>query len=218
MNGSSTLFSLLLFFLTGSIHMGTPDSPSGGERIHHVSSGDTLDSIGEDYGIPWQAIAHRNRIKNPHGLRIGQELIIPKARPKKRPSSKGGLFFGGDSFLWPVKGQISSYYGMRNGRLHEGIDIRAPRGTKIVAAQSGKVTFAGWMRGYGKTIVVQHDNYQTLYAHMAFIRVKKNQWIEKGRPIGGVGATGRASGNHLHFEIRKDKKAVNPMSFYQVSH
>lgn len=124
------------------------------------------------------------------------------------------MLFGGQQFIWPVKGKISSGFGMRNGRPHEGIDIRAPRGRKIRAAADGRVTFRGWKSGYGRTVVVDHGKYSTLYAHLDSFNVDLKQYLGTGQVLGKVGASGRATGYHLHFEIRKGQRALNPLSFY----
>jgi len=115
---------------------------------------------------------------------------------------------------WPSTGRFSSPFGMRGGRLHKGIDIAAARGTKIRSVRSGVIEFAGWMRGYGKTVIVNHHNFKTLYAHCHKIYVKKGQRISTQQTIGTIGRTGNATGNHLHFEYRTmNDKALNPLPF-----
>jgi murein DD-endopeptidase MepM/ murein hydrolase activator NlpD len=105
--------------------------------------------------------------------------------------------------IWPVIGGISSPFGMRRGRLHAGIDIRANRGTPILASQSGQVLISARRRAYGKVVVVGHDHdVQTLYAHLIKMIVRSGQYVEQGDVIGYVGRTGRATGYHLHFETR----------------
>lgn len=118
---------------------------------------------------------------------------------------------------WPVKRVsncvVTSYMG--DGRGHKGMDIAAPKGTPIYAATGGTVTFAGWDgSGYGYKIVVQHDNgLSTLYAHCSAIFVKAGEKVLKGETIAAVGSTGRSTGNHLHFEVRKNGKILNPVNF-----
>ncbi len=105
--------------------------------------------------------------------------------------------------LWPVVGGISSPFGMRRGRLHAGIDIRANRGTPIFASQSGQILLSSRRRAYGNVVVIGHDhNFQTLYAHMQKMIVRSGQYVDQGDVIGYVGRTGRATGYHLHFETR----------------
>lgn len=119
-------------------------------------------------------------------------------------------------FIWPVPSskKVSSHFGKRRGRHHDGIDIPAVTGTHIVAAASGEVTVASWMRGYGKIIVIKHnDGYHTVYAHNSKHYVRKGQKVSQGEVIGKVGSTGRSSGPHLHFEIRRKNKVRNPKHY-----
>ncbi len=118
-----------------------------------------------------------------------------------------------DKFMWPVPSskRISSYFGPRNGRHHDGIDIPAKTGTSIIAAADGKVTHSGWMRGYGRVVVVKHPNgYHSVYAHNSKNIVRKGQKVSQGEVIAKVGNSGRSRGAHLHFEIRKKNKVSNP--------
>ncbi len=118
-------------------------------------------------------------------------------------------------FIWPLdKFQISSFYGWRSSRrMHYGIDLRAPGGTPIKASRAGKVIYAGWMRGYGRTLIIRHNRqWTTLYGHLKTYRVRKGRRVKAGQIIAGVGRSGRATGNHLHFEIRRGSDAVDPLS------
>lgn len=127
-----------------------------------------------------------------------------------------GKFNG--SFIWPTPScyRISSPYGMRWGRLHKGIDIPASYGSKIVAAASGKVTKKGWdASGYGNYVIIDHGGgYMTVYAHMSSVSVKQGATISQGQQVGKIGSTGRSTGPHLHFEIRVNGTAKNPMNFF----
>ena len=124
---------------------------------------------------------------------------------------------GTGEFMWPVKGggQISSGYGWRRGRFHSGVDIAASTGTPILASDSGIVIFAGWESGYGNSIVIKHGNYYTRYAHNSTNLVSRGDTVNKGEVIARVGSTGRATGPHLHFEIRLGGKygsTINPLN------
>ena len=118
-------------------------------------------------------------------------------------------------FKWPIKGgRVTSLYGMRNGRRHDGIDISAKQGTPLYASAAGKVAFSGKMRGYGNIILIRHkDDFFTAYAHNRKNGVRKGQTVKQGQQIGTVGRTGRASGPHVHFEIRHGQTARNPLFF-----
>lgn len=121
----------------------------------------------------------------------------------------------------PVKKvRISSRFGprldpfLKKWALHSGIDFRAPYGSRIYAAGSGKVIHAGWKGGYGKVVILQHPNgLTTRYAHMSRIKVKKGASVSAGQVIGNIGSTGRSTGPHLHYEVRRGKKAIDPATF-----
>lgn len=119
-------------------------------------------------------------------------------------------------FIWPVPGskRISSHYGKRGRRHHDGLDIAAKSGTHIIASAKGTISFVGRMRGYGKTVVIKHSNgHHTVYAHNSKNYVRKGQRVTQGEVIANVGSTGRSTGPHLHFEIRKNNKARNPAGY-----
>jgi murein DD-endopeptidase MepM/ murein hydrolase activator NlpD len=119
-------------------------------------------------------------------------------------------------FAWPVeKVRVTSYYGWRSSqRIHEGIDLGGPRGTKIFASESGRVVENGWLRGFGRVVIIKHDDvWSTLYAHLSASKVKIGQPVKKGQEIGTMGNTGRATGVHLHFEIRRNADPVDPIYY-----
>jgi murein DD-endopeptidase MepM/ murein hydrolase activator NlpD len=122
---------------------------------------------------------------------------------------------GEGSFAWPtVGGYISSKQGPRWGRMHKGIDIARPSDRTIKAADNGVVVSAGWGGGYGNKIVIDHRNgFRTLYGHMSSLKVRVGQTVSKGTAIGVMGATGDATGVHLHFEVYKNGSLVNPLSY-----
>lgn len=107
--------------------------------------------------------------------------------------------------------EISSKFGIRHGRPHRGLDLRMPKGTPIYATFSGKVRMAKYLSGYGNVVVLRHENgLETFYAHLSKVNVKRNDWVEAGDELGLAGATGRASGSHLHFEVRYLGYAIDP--------
>ena len=115
------------------------------------------------------------------------------------------------------KCHITSLYGWRNNPIskgrdfHKGIDMAAPEGTPIFAAAQGVVVKAGWEGGYGNLVILQHDNgYSTAYAKCSRILVKEGDTVKPGDTIAACGMTGQATGNHLHFEIKKDGKNIDP--------
>lgn len=148
------------------------------------------------------------------------ERDIKEAIEKEQNSGSSGNVNATGKFTWPVPGKygVSSYFGYRWGRQHQGIDISQSGiyGSKIVAADAGKVTLSKYYGGYGYTVMVDHQNgYVTLYAHMKSASpVKVGSYVKKGQTIGYVGSTGNSTGPHLHFEIRKNGVAKNPVNWF----
>lgn len=120
------------------------------------------------------------------------------------------------AFYDPTKGKgiISSRYGYRWGSLHSGVDIANPTGTVITAADGGKVVFSGNAGSYGKLVIIDHENgYQTYYAHCSQLLVSKGERVFRGQTIAKVGTTGRSTGPHVHFEVRKNGQTVDPLDY-----
>ncbi len=120
---------------------------------------------------------------------------------------------GSGQFSWPVNGTLTSVFGFRWGRMHEGIDIAAPTGRPIGAAAAGTVIVAGWGGGYGNLVVVSHGSISTAYGHMSSVAVSSGQRVERGTVLGAVGSTGNSTGPHLHFEVRVNGSPQNPLSY-----
>ena len=117
-------------------------------------------------------------------------------------------------FVWPVQGVITSGFGWRWGRMHEGVDLAVPNGTPVVAAKAGVVIVAGWMGGYGNLVVVDHGGgVATAYGHNTSVTVGVGQFVEQGQLIAYSGSTGHSTGPHVHFEVRINGSAVDPMGY-----
>lgn len=197
---------------------------------YRVQKGDTLSSIASRFGTSAQYVAEMNNVTSSKQLAIGQRLYIPNdrksyasrrtsgAKKKGKGSSKGSdsemIVVQRGKFIWPVDGVVTSNYGFRRGRRHDGIDISARRGTPIHVAGMGEVVYSSRLRGYGNLILVKHKKgFFTVYAHNSRNLVKKGQKVKRGQVIARVGSSGQASGPHLHFEVRKGSKARNPLFF-----
>lgn len=212
--------------------------------FHKVRRGETLAWIANRYGVSIQELAELNDVRESRRIRSGQKLYLPERSERrfkklpfeeelrknlpsgkksfaKRFPKKGtgeNVVTDYSRFTWPVEGKVVSPFGIRKGRRHDGIDIKASRGTPIRAAGDGRVVFAGRMRGYGNLVLVRHkDHFFTAYAHNRANRVKKGGWVKRGAVLGLVGSTGRSTGPHLHFEIREGEKARNPLFFLPVA-
>jgi len=141
------------------------------------------------------------------------ESII-RAKEAESSGNTGGGTQSSAGFIWPVRGPITSPFGMRWGRMHEGIDIAPGYGTPIHASKAGTVIFAGTMGGYGNVVIISHGGgFSTLYAHQSRLAVSNGQTVSQGQVIGYVGSSGHSTGPHLHFEIRVNGVAQNPMRY-----
>ncbi len=124
------------------------------------------------------------------------------------------------NFIWPVNGTVTSYFGWRIHpilkvkKFHTGIDIAASYGTDIKASAGGKIIFAGWLGGYGNTVIIDHGGgYSSLYAHASAIIVSEDEEVSQGQVIARVGSTGYSTGPHLHFEVRVNGEPQNPLNY-----
>jgi murein DD-endopeptidase MepM/ murein hydrolase activator NlpD len=151
------------------------------------------------------AVEAARRAREAAGQAAGNGLSrLPRAGSGVSPSG----------FIWPVHGPVTSGYGPRWGRMHTGIDVAARGGTPLRAAKAGEVIYAGWLGGYGNTVLLDHgEGVATLYGHQSRIAATEGQILNQGDVLGFVGTTGHSTGNHLHFEIRVDTKPRNPRPY-----
>ncbi|NLJ34179.1 MAG: M23 family metallopeptidase [Firmicutes bacterium] len=148
---------------------------------------------------------------------VAEEIIEPPVTQVVAMGTKMPEARGTGSLSWPLsRGSISSRYGMRRGRMHSGVDIAAPTGSPITAADSGVVTLAQWYGSYGRTVIIDHGNgVSTLYGHCSEILVRVGNKVSKGQLIARVGSTGRSTGPHLHFEVRENGRTRDPMGYFK---
>ena len=192
---------------------------------HIVQPGQTLFRIAKTYGVDERELAELNDVEHPEDLKAGQGLFIPGAdrvldvppgptlAPPQHLAEEKSLAKE-PRYAWPLHGLLMSRFGVRGREHHDGIDIAAPEGSAITAAGAGKVIFAGEQRGYGKLAILDHGNGEaTVYAHCEQVLVQVGQTVSAGQVIAKVGRTGRATGPHLHFEVRLHAQARNPL-FY----
>jgi murein DD-endopeptidase MepM/ murein hydrolase activator NlpD len=142
-------------------------------------------------------------------IRSAQGGSSPAAAPasvSRAPSGRG--------FIWPVTGPLTSGFGWRWGRMHEGIDIAVPTGTPVAAAASGTVIYAGWMGGYGNLVAIDHGGgISTAYGHNSSVAVGVGQPVAQGQVIAYSGSTGHSTGPHVHFEVRVGGSPVDPLGY-----
>jgi murein DD-endopeptidase MepM/ murein hydrolase activator NlpD len=138
-------------------------------------------------------------------IRSAQSSVVTPG-PTGSPSAAG--------FIWPVHGILTSTFGWRWGRMHEGIDLAVGTGTPVVAAASGTVIVAGWMGGYGNLVVIDHGNgIATAYGHNTSVAVSYGQSVAQGQLISYSGSTGHSTGPHVHFEVRVNGTPVDPLGY-----
>lgn len=204
--------------------------------LYKVRKKDTVAGIAKRFGSFPEAILTANGLGSEKQLVAGKEIFVPGAKPleesreearsespraRKRiggvnvPAPSGAAY--SRSFRWPVVGRINSRFGWRgdpfSGRrdFHTGLDLKGPTGRAIVASKAGVVVYAGWMSGYGRTVVVDHGGgYTTLYAHCSRLLVRSGR-VQQGQTIAAVGSTGRSTGSHCHFEVRVNGRPINPL-------
>ena len=203
--------------------------------FYKFKNGDKIENVAKRYQVAVDKIRKVNPTVDLVSLKGGHEIFLPGARPEaiaepyaaeKKPSPSAGKSSSGSvqrasrSFRWPVMGKINSPFGWRRHPItrrrdfHTGLDIKASRGTVIRSSREGQVAYSGWMGGYGKVVVVEHSGGQsTLYAHCSSLLVKQGSKVSVGQNIARVGSTGRATGPHLHFEVRNGNSPVNPLQY-----
>lgn len=205
---------------------------------HTVEPGQTLYRIARTYGLPVEELMAANAIDHPRSLKVGQQLSVPGATAVLKVVPPGAdeareeqtLISGKTapplvvsrvklsdpkrvgSLEWPVRGLLYARFGKKGKEPHDGIDLAAPLGTPVKAAAPGTVLYAGEQQGYGLIVIVEHDEDAiTLYAHNKDLRVKTGQKIRASQVIATVGESGKTSGPHLHFEVRKKGIPVDPL-------
>lgn len=194
---------------------------------HVVKTGENLFRIGQAYDVPYQELARINRIEDPGRIHAGQKIFVPEATRQlpveiitpvkatlERPRLSDQTEKGREGFIWPVSGELASRFGPRGETFHDGIDISAPEGTPIRAIEKGEVLYNDQLRGYGNLVIIRHlGGFVSVYAHNRKNLVREGQEVARGETIAEVGRTGRVSAPHLHFEIRKDNVAQDPLYY-----
>lgn len=192
-----------------------------GGQTYAVKKGDTLYSISRSFGIDMTSLSRANNLKSPYRIAIGQVLQIPGGGAGQRTQTALNVVLPpreGSRFLWPVKGDILSSYGAKDGGLHnDGINIKTRRGEPVKAADAGVVVYADdGLKGYGNLILIRHQGgWVTAYAHNDKLLVKRGDAVKRGEVISWAGVTGDVTEAQLHFEIRKGTRAVNPISYLE---
>ncbi len=231
--GIAAFTMMLLILAACAPRLAAPPRDRSG-FYHIVQAGETLYRIGKAYDVSHEELARVNRLRQPEQIRTGQRIFIPgalrqlpveiitpaepaldrgwesaRAAPRRFPNDAGE-----QKFIWPVSGAIHSHFGRRGSSFHDGIDIAAPAGTPIHAVEGGEVIYSDQLRGYGNLVIVRHAHgFLSVYAHNEKNLVREGQQLARGDIIARVGSTGRVTGPHLHFEIRRHNKAQDPLDY-----
>lgn len=190
-----------------------------------VQDGQTLWEIAQTYGVTVDALVEANGLSTGDLIYPGQRLRLPGGAaeiPRRLTLSRslGSAFSIARGFIWPAYGRITSGFGLRThpifgtSEMHTGIDIGAPTGSPVFAAQAGRVTVAGYESGYGRLVVIDHGSgVTTRYSHLSVIDVRVGQVVQHGETVGRIGSTGFSTGPHLLFEIRVNGRPLDPLKY-----
>lgn len=217
-------------------------------RVHRVQRGETLSAIALHYGVPLGELVAANPGIHPDRLLVGQRIRLPTpedsptttaaaAQPAptapvadapppvppeayRRAAETPAPPLSREGFLWPVEGQVIDRFGPKpNGLRNDGVNIAAPAGTPVRAAESGVVVYAGEaIPAFGRMLMLRHDGgWLTAYAHNATLLVTVGDVVRRGQVIARVGATGDVSSPQLHFQVRKGTEPIDPVAFFSSS-
>src|SRR5262249_53535021 len=235
-----TAAALVVFFLSlfisscslfKSSPLPAPPASAPGPGIYHVvKRGENLYRIGKAYDLTYQELAKINGIADPNQISVGQKIFIPGASRQlpveiitpasvslKPRSTANFPTLGNGALEWPILGIVTSGFGARGEGIHDGIDIAAAEGTPVHVVESGEVIYSDQLRGYGNLVIVRHGgSLASVYAHNKKNKVKEGDIVSQGDTIAEVGSTGNATAPHLHFEIRKDNVAENPLNYLRA--
>lgn len=240
LNLTHSVAMVLCLFAVSCAHQWGHRSGAQSGFFVQIRPGQGLEQLARDYKVPEDVLKDLNREKS---FRPNEWIFIPtrrgllnaqdslggrRSKSSSWPLSEtlSGYFsddqtqvvYGDGDFLWPTPGHhhVSSPFGMRKSRHHDGIDIPAPIGSPIVSVGDGVVLFSSQkVKGYGKMLIISHGkDVYSLYAHAKKLFVKKGDQVSAGDKVAEIGRTGRSSGPHLHFEIRYGQDAVDPIAYF----
>lgn len=184
--------------------------------VHSVQPGETLSGIARMYQVDINEIGTRNNLSNLNSIAVDQKINVPYSA-----RGAGSLYVSGNladlpHLSWPLSGAISSTFGMRDGRPHEGIDIAVEEGTPVRVTSGGRIIFAGPRGTYGLAVIVDHGGgVRTLYAHCSRLLVTEGKNVDAGDIIALSGNTGRSTGPHLHLEVLKNGVPLDPLPYLE---
>ncbi|MCE2510924.1 MAG: M23 family metallopeptidase [Alphaproteobacteria bacterium] len=205
-----------------------------GQRTYRVVKGDTVYGISRKFGVDMRDLVQGNGMRSPYRITVGQTLYLPANGRLERAATASKVPRrslaaskvapppprGERNFLIPVKGKVLSAFGPKADGLHnDGINIAAPSGTPVRAAENGVVVYVGReLRSFGNLLLIKHaDGWMSAYGHMDKPLVKRGDIVKRGDPVAKVGKTGNVTTPQLHFELRRGSRAIDPTR-YLTSH
>jgi murein DD-endopeptidase MepM/ murein hydrolase activator NlpD len=211
---------------SAALHPQHPPLELHGRWVSAVQ-GDTADALARKHGAPVDDVAELNDVDPETPIAPGTRVFIPRwgkevaprapgaARPRAPPLPRRAL--ATFRLSWPVSGTVSSRFGPRSGRMHEGIDIVSLEGTPVRAAAAGEVVYSGnKLRGFGNLVILLHEGrFLTVYAHNRENLVRERTYVDRGQVIAHVGSTGHSTAPHLHFEVRLGDVPKDPLEFLE---
>lgn len=228
--GSKRLVTLLAALTLTACAGFRPDAGTAPPDDYLVQPGDNIHSIAFALETTPQALLRANPGTDMARLAPGMRLAVPMASDDTLAgaapagsaddgSGNNAAPVRGSAYIWPLQRyEVSSRYGKRWGRFHRGIDLQAPRGAQVLAVAAGRVKFSGRSGAYGNRVVIEHGGgIETVYAHNLRNLVARGERVEQGQVIALVGRSGNASGYHLHFEFRRNGRALNPVGQIRVA-
>lgn len=210
------LYLLVIVLLTGcarTVYRPTTLPPPRPEGVYHrIVRGETIWRVATTYGAKVEDIKSYNNIRDVENLKVGTIIFIPGGKegiPIYSPNE-----IGKEGFTWPARGRIVSDFDFKEGGTSKGINVALPFGSKVRASKEGIVAYSDVLRGYGKVIIIDHqDGFSTVYAHNSQLLVKENSSVKRGEVIALSGDSGNCENPLLHFEIRKGEVPEDPLTY-----
>ena len=184
------------------------------DRLAASRSGLVAAQVEREQDLAQLTATEREHLAEMEALQKVSAELTAKIQAAQAAAGTGGGSPSAAGYIWPVLGPVTSPFGWRWGRMHEGIDIGAGSGTPIRAAAAGTVIHAGWLGGYGNLTVIDHGGgVATAYGHQSGLAAGSGAFVAQGQVIGYVGSTGYSTGPHLHFEVRVNGVPQDPLGY-----
>lgn len=199
----------------GSLRVGQEIKVMNGRgTLYKLRDGESLALISKRFWVAEEKIMAANGLLSASEVKPGSEIILPNIKTRRRDDYLASRGLAPLYMTWPTRGWITSRFGTRWGRMHEGVDIAVSTGRPVEAVAPGTVAFAGWRPGYGRLVIIDHGRgVSTRYGHNSRLLVKAGQPVNRGTTIALSGSTGTSTGPHVHLEVRVNGRPQNPLNW-----